>query len=261
MPRKNRTPESLALNRENQRRSRARHRELLQDLQHRVREFESRDAQASLEMQRVARVVAAENAALRAMLISRGVAHAEIETNLAASRSGDVDSVNVVETATVTYSTQSTTSHHFSPDTAVSSSPSSQTTSCGQHAAILPKEPSTETQVRPTQYLAPFQSLSGYTSQATPPIPIPREPQPVTDAQSACSALGKQSGCCSPPIVEQAAAPGPLNKMHCVEAATILARLRGTGDTNSARTALGCVDNNDCMVRNTDLLQLMDEVT
>ncbi|RGP58846.1 hypothetical protein FLONG3_11357, partial [Fusarium longipes] len=95
MPRKARTPESLALNRENQRRSRARQRELLDDLQSRVREYERRDAQATFEMQRVARVVAGENAALRGLLAAKGVAAEEVEAHLEAVRHEDKASMKV----------------------------------------------------------------------------------------------------------------------------------------------------------------------
>lgn len=48
------------------------------------------------------------------------------------------------------------------------------------------------------------------------------------------------------------------DQTHCVEAASILARLRGQADESMALSALGCSDNRDCMVRNADLVQLMD---
>ncbi|KAH6898218.1 hypothetical protein B0T10DRAFT_101833 [Thelonectria olida] len=48
------------------------------------------------------------------------------------------------------------------------------------------------------------------------------------------------------------------DQTHCVEAASILARLRGNSDDSLTLAGLGCSDNKDFMVRNTDLLQLMD---
>jgi hypothetical protein len=46
-----------------------------------------------------------------------------------------------------------------------------------------------------------------------------------------------------------------------MEAATILAQIRGHSDVSNARASLGCATNDNCMVRNTDLLNLMDEMT
>lgn len=52
-----------------------------------------------------------------------------------------------------------------------------------------------------------------------------------------------------------------MDKIHCMEAATILAQIRGNSDISQARAVLGCANNDSCMVRNTDLLDLMDEMT
>jgi hypothetical protein len=83
--RQHRTPASSLHNRENQRRSRARHREFVEDLQRRIRDYESRGVQATLQMQKVARDVAAENTALRALLANNGISREEIEVYLASS--------------------------------------------------------------------------------------------------------------------------------------------------------------------------------
>jgi hypothetical protein len=59
--------------RDNQRRSRARHREYVDALRARLARHEREGAQATAEMQRAARAVARENALLRALLAARGV--------------------------------------------------------------------------------------------------------------------------------------------------------------------------------------------
>ncbi|KAI5862481.1 hypothetical protein GGS23DRAFT_77812 [Durotheca rogersii] len=84
MPRKHPTPTSKLQNRDNQRRSRARRRDVLASLQQRVAEYERRDAQATLQMQAAARAVLAENQRLRALLRRRGVSQPEIDAYLAA---------------------------------------------------------------------------------------------------------------------------------------------------------------------------------
>lgn len=51
------------------------------------------------------------------------------------------------------------------------------------------------------------------------------------------------------------------NGMPCLEAAIILAQLRGHPDSKLARAELGCAEGSDCVVQNTDVLQIMDEMT
>ncbi|KAF7521921.1 hypothetical protein G7054_g12304 [Neopestalotiopsis clavispora] len=59
--------------RENQRRSRARRKEYLQELEQRIRAYEQQGVEASTEIQQAARKVADENRKLRALLIQQGV--------------------------------------------------------------------------------------------------------------------------------------------------------------------------------------------
>ncbi|KAI9883379.1 MAG: hypothetical protein M1823_004847 [Watsoniomyces obsoletus] len=70
---------SLARIRENQRRSRQRRREYLQELEGRWRRCEQAGAAASSELQQAARKVALENRALRALLRERGMTDAEVD--------------------------------------------------------------------------------------------------------------------------------------------------------------------------------------
>ncbi|KAF2276241.1 uncharacterized protein EI97DRAFT_377659 [Westerdykella ornata] len=75
------SPSTLRV-RENQRRSRARRKDLLESLQKRVREFELQGVQATLEMQQAARKVAQENQQLRRLLALHGVSREEVESFL-----------------------------------------------------------------------------------------------------------------------------------------------------------------------------------
>ncbi|KAG8665480.1 hypothetical protein FPOAC1_010276 [Fusarium poae] len=240
MPRKQaRTPESLALNRENQRRSRARQRELLDDLQGRVREYERRDAQATLEMQRVARVVAGENAALRSLLAAKGVAPEEVESHLEAVKHQDKTTIKAGVSSFTPVSTPSST---MSP-VAIPSGPM----------------PFIQSQCQP-QGCGPVEN-------GNPPInfqPVMYSPPTPVTITNTCT---EESGCCPrpqpPPQQSQPEIQHPrsIDKIHCMEAATILAQIKGHSDIYNARAALGCADNENCMVRNTDLLTLMDEMT
>ncbi|KAF9781472.1 hypothetical protein IL306_013469 [Fusarium sp. DS 682] len=235
-PSKTRTPESLALNRENQRRSRARQRELLDDLQNRVREYERRDGQATLEMQRVARAVAGENAALRGLLAAKGVSLEEVEAHVEAVKR---EEKMVVRTGVSTVTPVSTPSSNASPVVIAS---------------------------RPMQYSQP-QGYDPVRENSNPPFAIqPKMYSPPTPTATATSCT-EESGCCPRPQPAPQSQPQPqsqpksLDRIHCMEAATILAQIRGQSDVSQARAALGCANNDNCMVRNTDLLNLMDEMT
>ena len=67
---------SAARIRDNQRRSRARRKEYLEDMQKKLHEYERQGVQATLDMQQAARDVALENDALRLMLQRSPVGHA-----------------------------------------------------------------------------------------------------------------------------------------------------------------------------------------
>jgi hypothetical protein len=74
--------------RNNQRKSRARRKEYLEELKSKLRKYESMGVEASMEIQASARLVAEENKRLRALLQSRGVVSLEIDTAIEASNVG-----------------------------------------------------------------------------------------------------------------------------------------------------------------------------
>ncbi|KAK2748439.1 hypothetical protein FQN55_004378 [Onygenales sp. PD_40] len=77
--------------RDNQRRSRARRKEYLQDLEKRVHKFEQEGVTATIEVQAAAKKVARQNELLRSLLRLKGVSEGEVEGYLAANRGGDGD--------------------------------------------------------------------------------------------------------------------------------------------------------------------------
>lgn len=70
--------------RDNQRRSRARHKEYVEGLQAKLQDYERRGVEATLEMQQAARNVALENSRLRMLLGYHGVATEEVDKFLQA---------------------------------------------------------------------------------------------------------------------------------------------------------------------------------
>lgn len=80
---------NLARIRDNQRRSRARRKEYLQELEARLRQCELQGIEASSEIQMAARRVADENKKLRGLLVQHGVGEDTIETFLQTSPTND----------------------------------------------------------------------------------------------------------------------------------------------------------------------------
>ncbi|KAK3684134.1 hypothetical protein B0T22DRAFT_483915 [Podospora appendiculata] len=268
MPRKNKTPASSVVNRENQRRSRARHRDFVDDLQRRVLEYESRGVQATLEMQRVARAVAAENRKLRALLATR-FSPAEIDAACLASSTapespGFGDHARDWESASISTRQSSR--------------------SASQSQALLPRPALPPV---PDLQHSPLSSLQPY-SPPSPHVPAVQhningdDLHPDNAASTTC-AYSNETGtdinhisashmhlppidpaCYCPPELQthqKQQLPDSSAVMPCQEAATILSQLRGQPDSTLAREALGCPGMTDCLVRNTDVFRLMDEMT
>jgi len=82
MPRKRSALSPSTRVRENQRRSRTRRKELIDELQQRLRGYERKEVQATVAMQLAARRVAWENAQLRDLLSEKGVSTEEIKVFL-----------------------------------------------------------------------------------------------------------------------------------------------------------------------------------
>ncbi|CAM1505056.1 Fc.00g106930.m01.CDS01 [Cosmosporella sp. VM-42] len=234
MPRKNRTPASLTLNRENQRKSRARHREFLNELQQRVAEYEGRDAQATLEMQRVARAVAEENEALREMLSMKGVQRGEVEEFVARRR------YRIAAEASTAKLRESSPGLQRQPTI----------TTRPQNPPTPPPITRPENEQPQVQTDAQPQAVTQETCACTNQSPADEDFSPMAPIDPSCYC---------PADLPQAPTP-PSDGMPCLEAASILAQLRGHPDSRVARAALGCSVMSDCVIRNTDLLQLVDEM-
>ena len=226
------TSTSILQNRESQRRSRARHRELVEDMQRRLREYELRGAENNLQIQRAARAVALENERLRRLLARHGVSAAEVETFLRAC--GDEDNCPSSSSAV--------------PARPAASLPSQRALSAASCSSAGPPEPSSHSIGRiPDGSALDLQPRSAVGTPIQPPScskPLSLEVTPGPD--------------------RPASAPAPstttMLETHCDDAAGIIAQLCGDGDSARARAVLGCAGSTDCAVRNTVLFQLMDEV-
>ncbi|KAI9843932.1 MAG: hypothetical protein M1838_002399 [Thelocarpon superellum] len=91
--------------RENQRRSRTRRREHMQEMQQRLRQYELHGVEASTALQAAARKVACENQCLRDMLSERGVTSQQIDAVLARKTQESVDGLGWADDLPLTMTT------------------------------------------------------------------------------------------------------------------------------------------------------------
>lgn len=252
------TPDSSAQNRERQRRSRARRRELIDDLSRQLDEYKRRDAQATQEMQRAARAVSDENQRLRALLRLRGVSPSEVRRYLASFPSSASSSINsALPTAT-----------------RVSSS-SLPTRSTPTIAKMSPTAPATAPEPGlPKPALSP--------SGGRRSLDVAR-PQRQADGDELCQRPGydgtqyleqveRSIDSVLPPMSDCFCPPGPptedtdrsraeMLETSCDAAAAILVELHGQAtDLGRTRAALGCNGGSSCSVKNTTLFRLMDDM-
>ncbi|KLU91684.1 hypothetical protein MAPG_10202 [Magnaporthiopsis poae ATCC 64411] len=226
--------------RNNQRRSRARHRELVDELKARVREYELQGVQATLEMRQAARKVALENSQLRALLASRGVTCEEVEQYLASSN------------------------HRAAAAAAEAGGLST--------AASAPSLPARRAALEPDAYLDPSPNQAPSTSA----LDMPAVAADAGIGQTCCGPTTQCSAVEAPPadVPKHVAAPsdscslgrGPALpsptashlEMTCTAAAHIMAGMYRDGNKELAREALGCSGPEECLVKNTLVFQLLD---
>ncbi|KAI1175387.1 hypothetical protein F4777DRAFT_550535 [Nemania sp. FL0916] len=262
MPRKVRVPADPAENRESQQRSRARRKEYVASLEARVRDFASRAAQATLEMQRAAREVAWTNERLVELLATKGVSKGEVDEFLTRCREQkDCD----VGTGSQVHGTAQ--GFELSQDSLKDD------TGAGLAGCVE------ESQAR-SEKCNSAQGVRIREGRQRSPCASSRNKavaKPNTDmAMETSTDIGMGTGCSgwavdeveihicdgtSRPAKESAGTDEGSRALitSCDAAASIIADFQGHGDVSHARKALGCGDATNCHVRNTRLFQLMDE--
>jgi hypothetical protein len=199
--------------RENQRRSRARRKEYIQELEMRLQRYDRLGVQATTEVQAAARRVAEQNAALRSFLNELGKSDSEIEEYLCRS-SGTESSASPPQTTPPVVPSEGIVPMHMSNGA----------------------RPRTEAVPQPSP--APFRKYS------KPPLP------PNTDTSGNPQFSG--SGASSMPISPAPSDQGlrNANMTSCEDAARIIARMRGHYNEEDVRAELGCSTNKHCTVEN-----------
>ena len=273
------TTESNAQNRESQRRSRARRRELIDDLSRQIEEYKRRGIEASLHMQSAARAVLDENRRLRALLHQYGISPDEDDRQLSApgrepasgvARKGGMAEDNRRPEPRRTHNPWQS---HASPAIPAVA-----------HDAPLQQEISSslESHSGPTDMgrRARWVTSTAAPVPSTPPCrhrhveaegqddEIERCQRSEYDHERIASCVDGLENGMLPPTSDCFCPQGPPTRSSyqtetlqtsCEAAAGILIDLQSQDDLASARTALGCKGASSCSVKNTTIFRLMEE--
>lgn len=204
--------------RDNQRRSRARHKEYVEDIKRKLLDLEERGVQASVAVQQAARKVAEENDLLRELLARKGVYQQEVDEFLRISRKINVgDAVYNVK--------------------------------CQLPARLVTWNSAPGT--------GPPRPCNRTDDTSSPPSDLPNQSLGTNNDQRGLLLRGTaDSGvdCATPRFVPEHTGLDT----SCEEAATVLAFMRGHGDSERALNELGCEALSSCRIQNTNLLDVMD---
>lgn len=225
--------------RDNQRRSRARRKEYIQDLEQRLHKFEALGVQATREVQAAGRKVAVENIHLRSLLRLHGVSDQDIHEYLAAHTASVVlqnfYSGTVLETRSPLWKSSG-------PNTVSEGSP--QLSSFNRECKGLMYEMADTEPTSPLSNPAIHQQVIVSENQ----ISEGEQRVPVNSPTHGTSKL-------QPPSRNQ----GSGQSTPCETAAEIITSIRNYSDARDVRSELGCQSSSNCMVRNMDILQILDE--
>jgi hypothetical protein len=260
--------------RDNQRRSRERRKEYIEDIKRRLAEYERRGVEASIEVQQAAQKVGRENWVLRELLAERGLPAGELNAILE-SHGGSVGDASmgllmgevkagsddigkgkgraraVGDWQEMNMRTRMANETE-TPDDDTSSGTSSAMTS-----------PMVSPSVTQSSLVLPYPEIT------TISLADLVQGQPQTSASqnkscgpSACSSTCKPSS--SAPANMVSTESGDSSRMlvsnsgldsSCQDAATLLASVRWHNDRDQALQELGCAPHEDCRVENTKLLE------
>lgn len=236
--------------RENQRRSRTRRAELLASLQRRVHEYERQGVTATLEMQRAARKVAHDNFRLHSLLALHGVSREEVDAFLRLE-----EGTAGVREAHLPFSSADPCGRNESESNSLlpGSTPSGESDSALQnhHAGTMRHHVDT-----------------GHLGTTSLPVSEVAEAY-VVGLQCPGGSDDIIFTCPDPtPSASEDAPPGPRNEsraaipgleISCQTAATIIVEMRGDGDEDLVRDSLGCNGRQHCTIKNTTVLQVIDQ--
>ena len=254
----------IARNREHQRSSRARRKEYITDLESRIRQFERDGAQASVAVQVAAKSVAEENQLLRALLNAQGVSTAMIESHLRSCRSnGNLGAADVAtksrrptrrkslsKSAAAPKQTYAVTSIDLTSANKKVASERLNTTALGDPLVTSNLPNSTPWGSLASPRLGQLPDKNRDTTCSNKRQKVAQDYAP--DAASP-NDLYSRVGATQSPTPQPFP---PVDEMSCIDAAKIVASLRGHQDHTSLWPELGCSTESECMVKTVRVFEL-----
>jgi hypothetical protein len=237
----------LLRNREVQRRSRARRKDYIQDLEKRVWQFQRDGIQATAEVQAAARKVAQENSWLRSLLAKHGISAAEIKGHLDSSRAA---SYNINSEAVEVFA-----GNARQPSATMAQPSLRSLTPATMHGA------SSGGLLSPTSVGgSPDQESVLYSIDDSPRNDHAQPSDMRTETlDSRPSMEGLQAPITPCHAYEQKTAVKGADETSCEDAARIIASMRGHEDPEGVWPELGCSSVRKCMVKNMTIFQMVDE--
>ena len=245
----------LSRNREIQRRSRARRKDYIADLEKRVWQYQREGIKATAEVQAAARKVAEENYLLHSLLAKHGISTEEIKEHLQGSRSASLglDS-NAAEIVTRTVQPQNHNDSQsrlpFAQTGQAPPQPAAPTTrQIGSDLGLLSSTPTGEPPANNTTIALVDNSLSDQTQ----PSKMGSKPLHGASSPEVPQGLSRRCHAC-----EQEAPSKGADETSCEDAARIIASMRGQDDPERVWPELGCSTTKSCMVKNMTIFQMVD---
>ena len=234
----------LLRNRENQRASRARRKDYIEDLERRVRQSEREGAAATVAVQAAARKVAEENVWLRALVAQYGV---DVDEYLERSRAQAGQGVQSVKPLPLQRkrkgSEMSVRELEAARTLGEIDSPKHLVPVAPWEAVQSPKV------VRELRDLPTPEDSNGSETSAELPAMQEYHYQPVSVPE-----IRHQTE----QVYETTRDPRQADFTPCEEAAHIIASMRGHEDADSVKTELGCSSSQKCSIKNMTIFQLGD---
>lgn len=223
-------------------------------------------------MQRAARKVAQDNVRLRALLALHGVSSEQVESFLRSSEEASTSEANLPSfqgPSTTRQAQALKESNDFFGPSESSHQTKSQFVGHGHtkvesrlvldtpknHSAQhldtpRPSASVVQTEI-PSETVAECDDMQGH--------PESNDSNPSCSVMEPSECLSSLNCFCAPPPESKYHSASSGLEMSCDAAATVILEMRGDGDRDSIRASLGCRGQKTCNIKNSTVLQIMDE--
>ncbi|CAG8102816.1 unnamed protein product [Penicillium nalgiovense] len=230
---------SSARIRENQRRSRTRRKEYIQQLEQQLRSFEMLGVAATQDVQKAGRKVAAENVSLRSLLMIHGITKIQIEEYLESQR----QTASSIQSQYPSVVSLPSANLHLP---AADGQPS-----VDHHHSLSSQEVNSSSHRRKTLEV-----------KYSPPRSDPKISMDTSNRQESSAGREIELGSVTAETVADSQHFGGVQDTgqftSCVTAASLIESIRNHSDFRDVRSELGCDSEPNCMVKNMSIFDILD---